>query len=55
MAAGRTPGRPAAAPPAVDPAERRKQQRARNWALLIALATFAALVYAVSIVRMSGG
>lgn len=50
MAAERGPLRPN-----VDPAERRKQQRARNWALLIALSAFAALVYAVSIVRMSGG
>ena len=48
-AAGRAPGHPAA-----DAAERRKQQRARNWALLIALIAFAALIYAVSIVRMSG-
>lgn len=41
--------------PSSDPAERRRQLRGRNWALLIALASFAVLVYAVAIVRMSGG
>jgi len=54
MAAERRPGRPDL-DRGVDPADRRKQQRARNWALLIALVAFALLVYAVSIVRMSGG
>ncbi len=43
------------AAPARDPAARRKQLRARNWAMLLALAGFALLLYVVSIVRMSGG
>ncbi len=41
--------------PSSDPAERRRQLRGRNWAMLIALAAFALLVYAVAIVRMGGG
>ena len=35
--------------------ERRRRQRAKNWALVAVLVAFVALVYAVSIVRMSGG
>jgi hypothetical protein len=34
---------------------RRRRQRARNWALLAALLGLVALIYMVSIVRMSGG
>ena len=34
--------------------ERRRRQRAKNWALVAVLVAFVALVYAVSIVRMSG-
>lgn len=49
MAAERRPNAPAR-----DPVERRKQLRARNWALLLALAGFALLLYIVSIVRMGG-
>jgi hypothetical protein len=41
--------------PSSVPAERRRQLRGRNWALMIALVAFAVLVYAVAIVRMSGG
>lgn len=52
MAAERRPDAPVA--PARDPAERRKQLRARNWALLLALVGFAVLLYIVSIVRMGG-
>lgn len=33
----------------------RRRRRARNWALLIALAVFVLLVYVVAIVRMGGG
>jgi hypothetical protein len=35
-------------------AELQRRRRSRNWALLVALVGFAALVYVVSIVRMSG-
>ena len=35
--------------------ERRRRQRAKNWALVAALFALVALIYAVSIVRMSGG
>ena len=37
-----------------DIAELQRRRRSRNWALLVALAAFAALIYVVSIVRMSG-
>jgi len=47
MAAGR--------PVSSDPLERRKQLKARNWALLLALVGFVVLIYVVAIVRMSGG
>ena len=36
-------------------AERRRQVKARNWALFAALIGFAVLIYIVAIVRMSGG
>lgn len=44
-------------PPGQDPAddERRRRQRARNWAIFIALAAFVTIVYVVTIVRMKGG
>ena len=42
------PGRDIAA------AERRRRLRARNLAVLLALLAFVALIYVVSIVRMSG-
>jgi hypothetical protein len=35
--------------------ERRRRQRARNWAIFLALAAFVLLVYIVTIVRMKGG
>jgi hypothetical protein len=47
--------RPAARPVSSNPAERRKQLKARNWALLLALVAFVVLIYVVAIVRMSGG
>jgi hypothetical protein len=36
-------------------AERGRRQRARNWAILLALAAFVLVVYVVTIVRMKGG
>jgi ferric-dicitrate binding protein FerR (iron transport regulator) len=40
-----------------DPAndERHRRRRARNWAILLALAAFVLVVYVVTIVRMKGG
>ena len=35
--------------------ERSRRQRARNWAILLALAAFVLIVYVVTIVRMKGG
>jgi hypothetical protein len=35
--------------------ERQRRQRARNWAILLALAAFVLIVYVVTIVRMKGG
>jgi len=35
--------------------ERRRRQRARNWAIFAALAAFVIVVYVVTIVRMKGG
>ncbi len=35
--------------------ERRRRQRARNWAIFLALAAFVVIVYIVTIVRMQGG
>lgn len=35
--------------------ERRRRQRARNWAIFLALAAFVLIVYVVTIVRMKGG
>jgi predicted nucleic acid-binding Zn ribbon protein len=35
--------------------ERRRRQRARNWAIFLALAAFVLVVYVVTIVRMKGG
>jgi predicted nucleic acid-binding Zn ribbon protein len=35
--------------------ERQRRQRARNWAILLALAAFVVIVYIVTIVRMKGG
>ncbi|HEY1384345.1 MAG TPA: hypothetical protein VGF43_12055 [Dongiaceae bacterium] len=35
--------------------ERRRRQRARNWAIFLALAAFVIVVYVVTIVRMKGG
>jgi hypothetical protein len=35
--------------------ERRRRQRARNWAICLALAAFVLVVYIVTIVRMKGG
>jgi hypothetical protein len=35
--------------------ERQRRQRARNWAILLALAAFVLIVYIVTIVRMQGG
>jgi fatty acid desaturase len=37
------------------PSEMHRRQRAKNWAVFIALAGFVILVYFVAIVRMSGG
>jgi predicted nucleic acid-binding Zn ribbon protein len=34
---------------------RSRRQRARNWAILLALAAFVIIVYVVTIVRMKGG
>ena len=39
--------------PATD--ERRRRQRARNWAIFLVLAAFVLVVYVVTIVRMKGG
>jgi len=36
-------------------AEALKRRRARNWAVLALLLTFVAIVYGISIVKMSGG
>ncbi|MET1025603.1 MAG: hypothetical protein ABWY00_00440 [Dongiaceae bacterium] len=36
-------------------AERRRRQRMRNWAVLLALVGFCAVVYAITIVRLKGG
>jgi hypothetical protein len=44
---------PAPQSPAED--ERRRRQRARNWAIFLALAAFVTIVYIVTIVRMKGG
>jgi len=41
--------------PPVAEAERRRRLRARNLAVMAALLAFVALVYVVSIVRMTGG
>ena len=35
--------------------ERSRRQRARNWAIFLALAAFVLVVYVVTIVRMKGG
>ena len=35
--------------------DRRRRQRTKNWALVALLFALAALIYAVTIVRMSGG
>jgi hypothetical protein len=35
--------------------ERQRRQRARNWAIFLALAAFVVIVYIVTIVRMQGG
>ena len=35
--------------------QRSRRQRARNWAILLALAAFVLVVYVVTIVRMKGG
>ena len=35
--------------------ERQRRQRARNWAILLALAAFVLIVYVVTIVKMKGG
>jgi t-SNARE complex subunit (syntaxin) len=35
--------------------ERARRQRARNWAIFLALAAFVVIVYIVTIVRMKGG
>jgi fatty acid desaturase len=35
--------------------ERHRRQRARNWAIFLALAAFVLIVYIVTIVRMKGG
>jgi fatty acid desaturase len=35
-------------------AERQRRQRGRNWAVLLALAAFCAVVYAITIVKLTG-
>jgi hypothetical protein len=35
--------------------ERRRRRRQRNWALLAALVGFVALVYVITLVKMTGG
>jgi ferric-dicitrate binding protein FerR (iron transport regulator) len=35
--------------------ERRRRQRARNWAIFLALAAFVTIVYIVTIVKLKGG
>jgi len=35
-------------------AERRRRQRGRNWAVLLALVAFVAVVYAITIVKLKG-
>jgi len=37
------------------PSEKQKRLKQRNWAMLVALVAFIALVYAVTIVKMKGG
>ncbi len=37
------------------PTNGERQHRARNWAILLALAAFVLIVYVVTIVRMKGG
>ncbi len=41
------------ADPAVQ-AERRRRQRGRNWAVLLALVAFVVVVYAITIVKLKG-
>jgi hypothetical protein len=43
------------APPTPANDERARRQRARNWAIFLALAAFVVIVYIVTIVRMKGG
>jgi fatty acid desaturase len=38
-----------------DAEERRRRQRVKNWTLVAVLFALVALIYVVSIVRMSGG
>ncbi|HVJ34215.1 MAG TPA: hypothetical protein VND94_13950 [Terriglobia bacterium] len=35
-------------------AERRRRQRGRNWAVLLALAAFCVVIYAITIVKLKG-
>jgi hypothetical protein len=36
-------------------AERRRRQRMRNWAVLAALVAFCVVVYAITMVKLTGG
>ena len=35
-------------------AERRRRQRGRNWAVMLALVAFCVIVYAITIVKLKG-
>jgi hypothetical protein len=35
-------------------AERRRRQRGRNWAVMLALVTFCVVIYAITIVKLKG-
>jgi hypothetical protein len=35
-------------------AERRRRQRGRNWAVMLALVAFCVIVYAITIVKLNG-
>jgi ferric-dicitrate binding protein FerR (iron transport regulator) len=55
MSAVQKTGDQSAQESAKDSDVRRRRQRARNWAIFLALAAFVLIVYVVTIVRMKGG
>lgn len=44
---------PSKADPAIS-GERRRRQRGRNWAVMLALVAFCVIVYAITIVKLKG-